>query len=143
MYKICLLLFLIFFFSCNSRTTNQLESAISIQVAKDSSKIEVLGIDEFILNEFKADTLTEENWQSNFSVFNKVEEDLQDLERPIKGNYQLIEKGISFKPETPFQKNKIYWVELYIQNPNTDISQQLKRGNSVFKSEIIRKEIQF
>jgi len=34
-------------------------------------------------------------------------------------------------------------VELYIQNPNTDISQQLKKGNSVFKNEIIRKEIQF
>ena len=143
MYKICWLSFLIFFFSCNSRTSNQLETKMSIQITKDSAAIEVKGIDAYILNELQTDTLNVVNWNSHFSVFNKVEEDVQDLETPIKGNYQLIENGISFKPESPFKKNKTYLVELYIQKPNTDISQQLKREYSVFKNEIIRKEIQF
>jgi hypothetical protein len=116
---------------------------MSIQITKDSAAIEVKGIDAYILNELQTDTLNIVNWNSHFAVFNQAEEDVQDLEIPIKGNYQLIENGISFKPKFPFKKNKIYLVELYIQNPNTDISQQLKRGNSVFKKEIIRKEIQF
>ena len=120
-----------------------METKMSIQITKDSAVIEVKGIDAYILNELQTDTLNVVNWNSHFSVFNKVEEDVQDLETPIKGNYQLIENGISFKPESPFKKNKTYLVELYIQNPNTDISRQLKRGNSIFKNEIIRKEIQF
>lgn len=143
MYKVCLLLFLIFFFSCNSRTNNQLEETLKININKDSTAIIINGIDEFILNELKTDTLTEEMWQSNFSVFNKVDEDLQDLERPIRGVYQFEGNTISFKPANPFLKNKTYLIELYIQNPNTDISQQLKRGNSPFHRDIIRKELQF
>jgi hypothetical protein len=147
MYKICCLLFLvtfvIIFVSCNSQSNNKLNGQVKINLSKDSTAIVIKGIDQFILNEFRTDTLSEEKLQSNFSVFNKVEEDLQDLEKPIKGNYQLIENGISFKPKSPFKKNKIYLVELYIQNPNTDITQQLKRGNSIFKNELIRKEIQF
>lgn len=143
MYKICLLAILIFFFSCNSRTNNKLEELVKIEINQDSSAIEVKGIDSFILNELKSDSLSKENLSANFSVFNKVDEDLQDLERPIKGQYQLTEIGIYFKPDKPFKKNKSYLIELYIQNPNTDIEQQLKRGNSIFHKQIIRKEIQF
>jgi glutathionylspermidine synthase len=143
MFKICLLLFSIFFFSCNSRTNNKLEELINIEINQDSSAIEVKGIDAFILNELKSDSLSKENLSTNLSVFNKVDEDLQDLERTITGHYQFTEIGILFKPDEPFQKNKTYLIELYIQNPNTDIEQQLKRGNSIFHKQIIRKEIQF
>jgi len=116
---------------------------MKIEINQDSSVIEVKGIDTFILNELKSDSLSKENLSTNFSVFNKVDEDVQDLERPLRGRYQLTENGILFKPEAPFKKKKTYLIELYFQNPNTDITQKLKTGNSLFSHEIIRKEIQF
>lgn len=143
MYKICLLLFSILFFSCNTRTNNKLAERITININQDSSAIEVKGISVFILNELKSDSSTKENLSTNFLVFDKVEEDLQDLERPITGQYKFTELGISFKPDKPFQKNKTYIIELYILNQNAAVEQQLKRGNSLFHKQIIQKEIQF
>jgi hypothetical protein len=137
------LIFIVVLFACNSQTNNQLVDVIKVAVNKDSSSLLISGFDPFILKELAADSLSEEDWQQNLSVYQQVEEDLQDLQKPLQGKYRVNNGVIIFEPLRPFQKGKNYVVELYLQNPNTDVVQQLKPQNSPFKNQYIKKVISF
>ena len=137
------LIFIVVLFACNSQSNNQLVEVIKVAIDKDSSSLLITGFDPFILKELKADSLSEKDWQQNLAVYPQVEEDLQDLQKPIPGKYKLINNVIIFKPLQRFTKGKTYVVELYLQNPNTDVMQQLKPQNSPFKNQYIKKVISF
>ena len=137
------LIFIVVLFACNSQTNNQLVDVIKVAVNKDSSSLLISGFDPFILKELAVDSLSEEDWQQNLSVYPQVEEDLQDLQKPIPGKYKLINNVIIFEPLQRFRKGKNYVVELYLQNPNTDVVQQLNPQNSPFKNHYIKKVISF
>ncbi|TKC00603.1 hypothetical protein [Pedobacter cryophilus] len=137
------LIFIVVLFACNSQTNNKLVDVIKVAINKDSTILLISGLDPFILKELEADSLSEKDWQQNVSVYPQVEEDLQDLQKPILGKYKLTNNVIIFEPLQRFQKGKNYVVEIYLQNPNTDVVQQLKPQNSPFKNQYIKKVISF
>lgn len=137
------LIFLVVLFACNSQTNNKLVEVINIAVNKDSTSLLISGFDPFILKELATDTLFEKDWQQNLSVYPQVEEDLQDLQQPILGKYKVDNGIIIFEPMQRFQKGKSYVIELYLQNPNIELVQQLKPQNSPFKNQYIKKVISF
>ena len=69
--------------------------------------------------------------------------DLQDLEKPVEGDYQVKNAAVVFKPSKPFVKSETYIVELYLQHPKGDLMDKLKPSNSPFNQNPVRKEIRF
>lgn len=137
-------LLLISLCSCKSTSNNQLVEEISISINPDSTQIFVTGIDPFILKELKSDSLSPLDWKRNISVYLKTkDEDLQDLEKPMEGNFRVQNATVVFKPIKPFLKSKTYIVELYLQNPKGDLMDKLKPSNSPFNQNPVRKEIRF
>ena len=121
-----------------------LKDEIKIGISKDSSSLIFSNIDDYILKDLSADTLSDSIWIKTIAVYPKsVDEDLQDLEKPIAGKYAVANKNIVFTPNLPFKKSKSYLVELYLQNPSGDITENLKSNSSLFNHEAIQKTIQF
>jgi hypothetical protein len=139
---LCFLLFV--FFSCQNKSANILKDEIKIGISKDSSSLIFSNIDDYILKDLSADTLSDSMWVKTIAIFPKsVDEDLQDLEKPIVGKYAVANKNIVFTPNSPFKKGKSYLVELYLQNPSGDITENLKSNSSLFNHDAIQKTIQF
>ncbi len=131
-------------FSCNSKNNNKLADEITISIKKDSTQILINGIDAFIIKELKSDTLSLLDLGNSISVYHKSQdEDLQDLEKPIEGNFQLQKSTIIFQPLKPLIKSETYIVELYLQHPQGDVIDKLKPSNSPFNQKPITKEVKF
>lgn len=130
-------------FSCNRPPKNLLVDEIKIDLSKDSSEILIKGIDPFIFKQITLDSLSEKDWQNILAIYLKVDEDLQDLQSPIKGSYSIQDNIIRFKPDTTFTKGKEYLVEIYVQKPNSEITEKLKSDQQLFNQNYISKEFRF
>nr|WP_294899040.1 hypothetical protein [uncultured Pedobacter sp.] len=130
--------------SCNNSDSNLLANKIEISGSADSCCIFIRNIDKSVVKTLIADGLTLVQWQSNISVYKKTDdEDVQDLEKPIPGNYILRNNQLIFKPTKPFKKGERYLVALYLQNPNGGLLSKLKTSNSPFNQKPIQKVIKF
>lgn len=144
MLRLSFLCLLFFVFACKNKSVNVLKDKIKIEVSPDSSSLIFSNIDDYILKDLSADTLLNSMWAKTIAVYPKaIDEDLQDLEKPIEGKYAIAEKNIVFTPNSSFKKGKSYLVELYLQNPSGDITENLKTNSSLFNHDAIQKTIQF
>src|SRR6476659_5070375 len=134
---------LMLFSACHPKSNNLLADDILVKISSDSSQVEFTGFNPYILEELKTDSLSNENWQHYFSVYPKVEEEMQELQKPISGIYSINKKSVSFKPDTAFEKGKTYLVELYIQDPNPSVLNQIQTKVNPTQAKIIRKELTF
>lgn len=143
-FSLKLTIFYAFLFcSCNSQTNNLLSQQIEIAISKDSSSVFIKGIDPFILKELIADSLANQNWEETFAVYPKTDEDSQDFQKIIPGKYDIQNGELYFTPFQSFKKGAKYVVEIYIYQPKTQITEQLKTTNSIFKKQFIKKNLQF
>ncbi|MFM6976064.1 MAG: hypothetical protein ACKOW2_04385 [Sphingobacteriaceae bacterium] len=56
-------------------------------------------------------------WKQFFAVYAEPKDpDLRDFQQPLAGSYQVLEDGVSFKPQTPFKKGQTYFVLVYALN---------------------------
>lgn len=133
----------LFITACHPKSNNQLSDEIKVNISSDSSAILFSGIDPFILEELNADSLTDSTWQRYFAIYPKVDEDIQELQKPLKGNYKIQKADILFKPEQAFEKGKTYLMELYIQQPNSSVLDELRSKVEPLHPKIIRKEVTF
>ncbi|MDA9555764.1 hypothetical protein N9R54_05975 [Pelobium sp.] len=129
--------------ACNSQTNNRLAQTLKIEISKDSSSIVLSGIDLFVLKELNADSLSWQSWQQNLAVYPLVEEDLQDIQKPLSGVYKTEKVKIIFTPNQKFKRGSSYSVEVYLKNPDTEITQQLRPQNSPFHQNYIKKIVRF
>ena len=129
--------------SCQPKSNNQLEEEIAIRISSDSNAVEFSGFNPYILRELKTDSLSNKDWQHYFSIYQKVDEDVQELQKPIPGIYLINKKSVSFKPNTSFVKGRTYLVELYIQDPNPSVLNQIQTKVNPTRPKIIRKELTF
>ena len=144
MIRLCLCCLIFIFFACKNKPANLLSDQIKINVSSDSSSLIFSNIDEYILKDLTEDTLADPIWEQTIAIYPKADdEDLQDLEKPISGKYAIADKNIVFTPNSSFKKGKSYLVELYLQNPSGNISDNLKTTNSLFNHDAIQKTIQF
>ncbi|OAQ38486.1 hypothetical protein A5893_13755 [Pedobacter psychrophilus] len=144
MMRLSFVLLLFILFACQNKSANVLKDEINIAVSKDSSSLIISNIDDYILRDLSTDTLSNSMWAQTIAVYSKTDdEDLQDLEKPIIGKYAIADKNIVFTPNLSFKKGKSYLVELYLQNPSGDITENLKKNSSLFNQDAIQKTIQF
>ncbi|MFC5282462.1 hypothetical protein [Pedobacter alpinus] len=143
MWKYNLVIILFLAVACQNNSSNLLANKIEIIVSKDSSALILKNIDEYIIKELAADTLSTAQWQSNIAVYKKVEEDLQDLENPLAGKYAIVKNNIVFRPSQPFKKAEYYLVAIYMQKPDDNLLNHLKGTKSLFNNQPIQKTIKF
>ncbi len=141
MWKINIIILLFSMASCHSSESNLL--ANKIEIATDSCCILVKNIDNSVLEQLVVDSISQDQWQSSLAIYHKVEDDLQDLEKPLTGNYRVEKEQLVFKPNQPFKKGEYYLVELYLQNPDGNLLSKLKSSGSPFNQQPIQKTIKF
>lgn len=131
-------------FGCTNQKENTLSERLEISFDQKTKALVVSNIDDYIINSIQEDLKTDSSLNNSLAVFIKTEdEDLQDLEKPLAGKYQLEKNSILFLPIFPFVKGESYLVEIYLQNPSGDVSNLLKSGNSILQSQTIQKVIVF
>jgi hypothetical protein len=131
-------------FGCTNQKENTLSERLEISFDQKNNALVVSNIDDYIINSIQEDLKTDSSLNNSLAVFIKTEdEDLQDLEKPLAGKYQLEKNSILFLPIFPFVKGESYLVEIYLQNPSGDVSNLLKSGNSILQNQTIQKEIVF
>jgi hypothetical protein len=131
-------------FGCTNQKENTLSERLEISFDQKNNALVVSNIDDYIINSIREDLKTDSSLNNSLAVFIKTEdEDLQDLEKPLAGKYQLEKNSILFLPIFPFVKGESYLVEIYLQNPSGDVSNLLKSGNSILQNQTIQKVIIF
>jgi hypothetical protein len=131
-------------FGCTNQKENTLSERLEISFDQKNNALVVSNIDDYIINSIQEDLKTDSSLNNSLAVFIKTEdEDLQDLEKPLAGKYQLEKNSILFLPIFPFVKGESYLVEIYLQNPSGDVSNLLKSGNSILQNQTIQKVIVF
>lgn len=131
-------------FGCTNQKENTLSEQLEISFDQKNNALVVSNIDDYIINSIQEDLKTDSSLNNSLAVFIKTEdEDLQDLEKPLAGKYQLEKNSILFLPIFPFVKGESYLVEIYLQNPSGDVSNLLKSGNSILQNQTIQKVIIF
>lgn len=131
-------------FGCTNQKENTLSERLEISFDQKTKALVVSNIDDYIINSIQEDLKTDSSLNNSLAVFIKTEdEDLQDLEKPLAGKYQLEKNSILFLPIFPFVKGESYLVEIYLQNPSGDVSNLLKSGNSILQNQTIQKVIIF
>lgn len=142
MWRLNILILLFLSMSCNNPNSNLLANTIEISLSADSSSILIKNIDKPIIEILTADSLSQTQWQANISVYTKTkDEDMQDLEQPLPGDYTFKENQLAFKPTNPFKKGERYLVELYLRNPDGNLLEKLKPAGSPFNQKPIQKII--
>lgn len=133
--------FLIFLFvSCRNSNSNSLANHIKISISADTSAILFENLDKHALNDISADSLSTKQWENVIAVYPKVDDDLQDLQTPLRGNYQILNDKITFTPQNPLKKQS-YLVEIFIEEPNDQPWDIIKKSNSPFVKHPIKKII--
>lgn len=143
MWKYNLVIILFLAIACQNNSSNLLANKIEISVSMDSTSLLISHIDDYILKELALDSLSLAQWQSNIAVYEKVEDDLQDLERPLIGNYTILNNNIVFTPIQPFKKSEYYLVAIYMQKPDDNLLNHLKGTKSLFNNQPLQKTIKF
>lgn len=135
------LVFLIFLFvSCKNSNSNFLANNIKITISADTSTILFENLDKHALYDISADSLSTKQWENIIAVYPKVDDDLQDLQNPLKGDYQILNDKITFTPQNPLKKQS-YLVEIYIEELNDQTWDIIKKSNSPFVKHPIKKII--
>ena len=144
MWRLNILFLLFLSMSCNNPNSNLLANTIKISLNADSSCVLIQNIDPSIIEILAVDSLSQTQWQNNVAVYKKTnDDDLQELEKPIPGNYSIIESQLVFKPNSAFKKGERYLVALYLRNPDGNLLDQLRPSNSPFRQKPIQKIIKF
>ncbi len=144
MWRLNIVILLILSTSCNHSDSNLLANKIEISTSSDSCCIVIKNINKSVVKTLITDSLSETQWQNNIAVYRKTaDEDLQDLEKPVSGDYSLKDNELIFKPKIPFKKGERYLVEVYLQNPDDGLLSKLKTSNSPFNQKPIQKIINF
>ena len=131
--KKAILVFVIILLGCGSKHHH---NVIKIALADSGRSLEVTGIAEDILQEINRDTVTTV-WQTLVPVYHMpADTDMKDFQRPQPGKYLVNGSAILFTPDTPFVKQKIYFVRYYQYGEgNTEwdfLKQQKKLGKTPY-----------
>ncbi len=121
--NLLVLVLLFSLFSCNPSANNLLQNQIKIYLNTDSSAVIVSGFNPIELEELKKDSF--QNYHQLFEVFVKVDEELQDLQKPIEGEYAIKDSILTFKPIKNFKSGNTYLVECYLNSPHADAENSL------------------
>jgi hypothetical protein len=110
-------LLLLFLFGCNHEQPAPL---IYIGLTNNNKSLQITGLNPVILNDINRDSI--KNWQSLFAVFRlPADTDLKDYQPIQPGRYQLADSTIVFTPDTPFVKQRPYFMRYYNYAGNKSI----------------------
>ena len=103
-------LLLLFCFSCSS---NQKFNTIHIKLLNTNRSVKLTGLDYAIISEINRDSVPG-MWQSLIPVYRMpADTELKSYQPVQPGKYQLKDQAVLFTPDTPFIRNKAYFMRCY------------------------------
>ncbi|GAB3909640.1 hypothetical protein [Mucilaginibacter boryungensis] len=103
-------------------------ATITLSVNKAQGDVKVTGIAQEILYTLKADSVTNAMLQNLFPISAMpADTEMKNYQRPIRGEYQVSDNGITFKPDTPFVIGKTYFARYYIYSDEVNRLQLLQQ----------------
>ncbi|WP_214073788.1 hypothetical protein [Mucilaginibacter sp. dw_454] len=112
-------IFLLLFFCWGCRHEPP-ASAVHISLIDSNRSLKIVGIDPVILNDIDRDSI--KNWQSLFSISRlPADTDLKDYQPTQPGRYLVNNGAVVFTPDTPFVKQRTYFLRYYNYAGNKSI----------------------
>jgi hypothetical protein len=102
--------FLLLCFSCTHKPQ---VPAVHISLINNNSAVKFTGLDYAIISEINRDSI-QETWQGLLPVFlMPADTDMKGYQPVQPGKYQLKDSAVVFTPDTPFVKNRTYFMRYY------------------------------
>ena len=131
-------------FGCLNQSNNSTGDNIRIDFDRKSNALVVSNLDDGFVNALTQEINTDSSLNRLLSVFIKTaDEDLQDIEKPLAGKYQINNKSIVFLPDTPFDRGNNYLIEIYLNNSSGEASNYLMGSGSVLRDKTLTKVLKF
>ena len=138
------LLTFVMLFGCLNQSNNPTGDDIRIDFDRESNALVVSNLDDGFVNALTQEINTDSSLNRLLSVFIKTaDEDLQDIEKPLAGKYQINNKSIVFLPDTPFDRGNNYLIEIYLNNSSGEASNYLMGSGSVLRDKTLTKVLKF
>ena len=138
------LLTFVMLFGCLNQSNNSTGDNIRIDFDRKSNALVVSNLDDGFVNALTQEINTDSSLNRLLSVFIKTaDEDLQDIEKPLAGKYQINNKSIVFLPDTPFDRGNNYLIEIYLNNSSGEASNYLMGSGSVLSDKTLTKVLKF
>ena len=102
---------LLFSFGCTDRPQGP---PVQISATDSNRSIKFKGLDYAVIGEINRDSAGSGVWQSLLPVYRMpADTDLKDYQPVQPGVYKLKDSAVVFTPDTPFAKDKIYFMRYY------------------------------
>jgi hypothetical protein len=89
------------------------QAAVHIRLINNNQSIKFTGLDYAIMSEINRDSVTD-IWENLLPVYKMpADTDLKDYQPVQHGLYKLTDSAIVFTPDTPFVKNRTYFMRYY------------------------------
>jgi hypothetical protein len=98
---------------------------IHISLINNKQSLKITGINPLIMNDINRDTVSA--WQSLFAVYRMpADTELKNYQPIQPGKYLLADNVLVFTPDTPFTKQKTYFMRYYDYAGNKSVWDYIK-----------------
>lgn len=112
--------------------------SIRITLSADSSSVELHRVPKTILDYLQTDSLSQQEWQSFFSVYRDASDpEFRDMQPALDGNYILKDSLILFIPNEKFKKDSAYNARCYTRHLMAKPSDIIKGQKLSGQTEVI------
>ncbi len=106
-------MFYAFLFVCLSCVSKPDKINVQISLINKNSSVKLKGLDYGIISEINRDSVTG-IWQILIPVYKMpADTDLKNYQSAQPGTYKIIDSAMVFTPDTPFVKDKTYFMRYY------------------------------
>jgi hypothetical protein len=125
-------------YGCSRQKEKELLPGLKITLSGDSTSIQITNVPRHVMEQLRADSLTQTNWRRIMAVYEEGNE-----VRPVSGLYSLDSLRIIFSPAGGFKKGRTYLAECYIRNQPYNARQMATGRSNLFKPEVYRESFSF
>jgi hypothetical protein len=100
--------------------------AIHISLIDNNQSVKVTGLDKAVINDIARDS-SNEVWEGLIAVHRlPTDTDMKDYQLVQPGKYLLKDSSVVFTPDTPFAKNRSYFLRFYQFNKGSTVADFIK-----------------
>ncbi len=111
----------IFLLLCISCSHKPVTPVVKVSLVDSGRSVQFSGLDYAIISEINRDS-TAGLWQGLIPVYRMpADTDMKDYQPVQAGKYQLKNKAVVFTPDTPFARNKTYFIRYYKFDGGEDV----------------------
>lgn len=117
LFQITVFFFLTFISCHQEKVKENASNPMQIMLSADNTSIELHHIPAHIIDEFRADSLQNSQWENFFAVYEDIPDpDMRDFQPALQGSYEIENGLIRFTPVSDFRKGTSYFARCYTKS---------------------------